>query len=82
MDLFYVHKKPLTSAAQTGHVIAASFGIILLSLFAFSILIRIFFFGTILWIGEFSILFLLFYFISIRVIFLYDIKENNHREER
>ena len=34
-----------------------------------------FFFGTILWIGEFSILFLLFYFISIRVIFLYDIKE-------
>lgn len=39
-----------------------------------------FFFGTILWIGEFSILFLLFYFISIRVIFLYDIKENNHRE--
>ncbi len=42
MDLFYVHKKPLTSAAQTGHVIAASFGIILLSLFAFSILMRIF----------------------------------------
>ena len=82
MDLFYVHKKPLTSAAQTGHVIVASFGIILLSLFAFSILMRIFFFETILWIGEFSILFLLFYFISIRVIFLYDIKENNHREER
>jgi cation:H+ antiporter len=81
MDLFYDHKKPLTSVAQTGHVIAASFGIILLSLVAFAILIPDFF-GTILWIGEFSLLFLLFYLVAIRVIFLYDKKENNHREAK
>lgn len=81
MDLFYDHKKPLTSVAQTGHVIAASFGIILLSLLAFAILMPNFF-GTILWIGEFSLLFLLFYLVAIRVIFLYDKKENNHREAK
>lgn len=75
IDLFYDHKKTLTSVAQAG----LSFGIILLSLVAFAILMPAFF-GTILWIGEFSILFLLFYFIAIRVVFLYDIKENNHRE--
>lgn len=73
MDLFYDKKKPLTSVAQTGHVIAASFGIILLSLVALAILMpRIF--GTIIWIGEFSLVFLVFYFIAIRVVFLYDKK--------
>lgn len=81
MDLFYDHKKPLTSVAQPGHIIAASFGIILLCLVAFAILMPSFF-GTILWIGEFSILFLVFYLVAIRVIFLYDKKENNHQEER
>ena len=81
MDLFYDHKKPLTSVAQTGHVIAASFGIILLSMVAFTILMPDIF-GTILWIGEFSLLFLLFYVIAIRVIFSYDKKESHHREKR
>ena len=81
MDFFYDHKKPLTSVAQPGHIIAASFGIVLLCLVAFAILMPNFF-GTILWIGEFSILFLVFYLVAIRVIFLYDKKENNHREER
>ena len=81
MDLFYDKKKPLTSVAQTGHVIAASFGIMLLSLVAFTILMPDVF-GTIIWIGEFSILFLLLYLVAIRVIFLYDKKENNHREEK
>src|SRR5512133_2249488 len=38
MDLFYNHKKPLTTDAQTGHVIAASFGIMMLSMLAFTIL--------------------------------------------
>lgn len=74
MDLFYDHKKPITSAAQTGHVIAASFGIILLTLLAFAILMPSTF-GTIFWIGEFSLLFLVFYLIAIRVVFLYDKKD-------
>ncbi|HLF53476.1 hypothetical protein [Flavobacterium sp.] len=73
MDLFYDHKKPLTSVAQTGHVIAASFGIILLSFVAIAILMPDIF-GTIIWIGEFSLLFLILYFIAIRVVFLYEKK--------
>lgn len=81
MDFFYDHKKPLTSVAQPGHIIAASFGIILLCLVAFAILMPNFF-GNILWIGEFSILFLVFYLVAIRVIFLYEKKANNHKEER
>jgi len=80
MDLFYDHKKPLTSSAQTGHVIAASFSIMLLCLVAFALLMPNIF-GTIAWIGGFSLLFLVLYLIAIRVIFLYDKKENNHHEQ-
>jgi len=71
MDIFYKGNKPLTSAAQSGHVIAASFGIMLLSLVAFAILMPSFF-GTIVWVGEFSLLFLILYFVAIRVVFLYN----------
>lgn len=70
MDLFYDSKKPLTSVAQTGHVIVASFGIIMLSMVAFAILMPDIF-GRIAWIGGFSILFLILYFIAIRTVFLY-----------
>lgn len=80
MDFFYNRKKPLTSVAQTGHVIAASFGIIMLTLVAFAIVMPDIF-GTILWIGEFSVFFLLFYLIAIRVIFSYDKKENLKKQE-
>ena len=76
MDIFYKGDKPLTSAAQTGHIIAASFGIMLLSLVAFAILMPSFF-GTISWVGEFSLLFLILYLVAIRVVFLYN-KKNNH----
>ena len=79
MDLFYNHKKPLTAVAQTGHIIAASFGIMMLSMVAFTILMPEIF-GTILWIGGFSILFLVLYLIAIRVVYLYD-KKNNHPVE-
>ena len=70
MDLFYDSKKPLTSVAQTGHVIAASFGIIMLSMVAFAILMPDIF-GRVAWIGGFSILFLILYFVAIRTVFLY-----------
>jgi cation:H+ antiporter len=76
MDIFYKGDKPLTSAAQTGHIIAASFGIMLLSLVALAILMPSFF-GTIFWVGEFSLLFLVLYLVAIRVVFLYN-KKNNH----
>ncbi len=79
MDLFYNHKKPLTTVAQTGHIIAASFGIMMLSMVAFTILMPEIF-GAIRWIGGFSILFLILYLIAIRVVYLYD-KKNNHQIE-
>jgi cation:H+ antiporter len=80
MDLFYNHKKPLTTDAQTGHIIAASFGIMMLSMLAFAILMPDIF-GNIGWIGGFSLLFLILYLIAIRVVFLYDKKVNNHPQE-
>ena len=80
MDMFYNHKKPLTTDAQTGHVIAASFGIMMLSMLAFAILMPDFF-VNIAWIGGFSFLFLFLYLIAIRVVFLYDKKKNHHQEK-
>jgi cation:H+ antiporter len=80
MDLFYNHKKPLTTDAQTGHIIAASFGIMMLSMLALAILMPDVF-GNIAWIGGFSLLFLVLYLIAIRVVFLYDKKVNNHPQE-
>ena len=77
MDLFYNHKKPLTTDAQTGHIIAASFGIMMLCIVAFAILMPSIF-GTIRWTGGFSLMFLVLYFIAIRVVFLYDKKNNHH----
>ena len=81
MDLFYNHKKPLTSVAQTGHIIAASFGIMMLSMLAFAILMPDVF-GNIAWIGGFSFLFLVLYIIAIRVVFLYDKKKNHHQQKQ
>ncbi|WP_281298519.1 sodium:calcium antiporter [Flavobacterium limnophilum] len=80
MDMFYNHKKPLTTDAETGHIIAASFGIMMLSMLAFTILMPDIF-GTIVWVGGFSLLFLVLYLIAIRVVFLYD-KKNNHSLEK
>jgi cation:H+ antiporter len=77
MDLFYDSKKPLTSAAQTGHVIAASFGIMLLTMVAFAILMPDIF-GNIVWIGGFSVLFFALYFVAIRIVFLYEKKQPLH----
>ena len=81
MDMFYNYKKPLTTDAQTGQVIAASFGIMMLSMLAFAILMPDFF-GNIAWIGGFSFLFLFLYLIAIRVVFLYDKKKNHHQEKK
>lgn len=74
MDLFYNPKKPLTSVAQTGHVIVAAFGIIMLSMVAFAILMPGIF-GNIAWVGGFSILFFFIYFIAIRIVFLFEKKQ-------
>ncbi|REJ83574.1 MAG: sodium:calcium antiporter [Bacteroidetes bacterium] len=71
MDLFYNPAKPLTSVAQPGHVIAASLGIVMLSIVAVAILMPGVF-GHIGWIGGSSILFIILYFIAIRVLYVYE----------
>lgn len=73
MDLFYDKKKPLTSVAQIGHVIAAAFGIIMLCLVALGIVMPTIF-GNIAWVGGFSFVFLALYLVAIRVVFLYERK--------
>lgn len=76
MDVFYNAKKPLIAAAQTGHVIAASFGILMLSLAGLAIL-KPMIFGTIGWIGGYSVAFLILYIFAMRIIFLYERRHSN-----
>lgn len=75
MDMFYNPKKPLTSIVQQGHVIAASFGIIMLGLVAVAILMPGIF-GRVAWIGGYSLLFITIYLVAIRVLFLYEKKQH------
>lgn len=81
MDLFYNPKKSLTSALQTGHIIAASFGIMLLSIVALAIIMPNFI-GNVGWIGGPSILFIILYLFGMRIIFLYDRKHQVAQENK
>jgi cation:H+ antiporter len=74
LDVFYDPKKPLTSVAQTGHVIAAAFGTIMLTLVAFAIIMPSIF-GRVGWIGGFSFIFLILYAFAMRIVFLYERKQ-------
>lgn len=76
MDIFYDPEKTVTSAAQTGHVIAASFGIIMLSAMGLAI-IKPEIFGKFGWFGGFSVVFLVLYIFAIRVVFLFEKKQTN-----
>jgi cation:H+ antiporter len=71
---FFLPKKPITSMVQTGHIIAASFSIVLLSMLGYAILMPDVF-GTVYWIGGFSMIFIAMYMISMRVVFLYEKKQ-------
>ena len=75
MDMFYNHKKPLTSAVLPGHIISASFGIMMLSVVAVAILMPGVF-GSIAWIGGSSIVFISIYLVAIRVLYLYEKKQH------
>lgn len=75
MDMFYNQKKPLTSAVQPGHIISASFGIMMLSVVAVAILMPGVF-GSIGWIGGSSIVFITIYIVAIRVLYRYEKKQH------
>lgn len=70
MDAFY-RPQPIYRAANPGHIVSAGFGILLLSLAAGGIFIgdRLLPFG---WIGIYSVLFIIGYFIAIRQVYHYE----------
>ncbi len=71
LDMFFPRKPPMTYTAQTGHVIAASFGIVLLCFVILSI-IQPGIFGSIAWIGIDSLIFIFIYFFAIRAVYSYE----------
>lgn len=71
LDVSFPKRLPITYVAQTGHVIAAAFGVVLLCLVSFSI-IQPGLFGHIGWIGGDSVLFVCIYFFAIRAVYSYE----------
>jgi cation:H+ antiporter len=79
MDLFYHPAKPLTSSAQTGHILAAASGIILLSILTIAIM-KPELFGHFKWIGLYTFIFILVYILSVRMVFRFEQKHRMHTE--
>lgn len=65
---------PISSKAHHGHVLSAGFGILLLCIVSISLFLgdRISSFG---WIGAYSLLFVVIYFIAIRLVYFYEKKQ-------
>ncbi|MDH4231512.1 MAG: sodium:calcium antiporter [Nitrospirota bacterium] len=70
LDAFY-RQTPISTRAHHGHILAGSIGIVLLSIVAGSL-----FMGDNIpplgWIGEYSLLFIVIYFIAMRLIYFYE----------
>lgn len=82
MDFFVKNRKPIFSEASQTHVLSAALGIILVSMAGAGIFLP-FDIHITSWIGLTSILFIVIYFLSIRVIYLHekkfsDEKQNGH----
>lgn len=71
LDVAFPKRLPVTYEAQTGHIISAAFGIILLCLVVFAI-IQPGIFGQIGWMGNYSLLFMLVYFFAMRAVYNYE----------
>lgn len=74
LDIFYDPKKPVTSGAPTGHVIAAALSIISLCAVALAILMPAAF-GRLGNMGGYSLVFIVLYIFAMRIVFLYDRKQ-------
>lgn len=75
LDIFHEKSKPITSDTKIGHIIAATFSIIQLAVVALSIMMPNIF-GHIGWIGNYSFIIAIIYFVSMRVVYLYDKKSH------
>ncbi|MDH5768441.1 MAG: sodium:calcium antiporter [Nitrospirota bacterium] len=70
LDVVY-RPMPISAKAHHGHILSAGFGIVLLSIVIVSLFLK----DNILplgWIGPYSLLFVVIYFISMRLIYLYE----------
>src|SRR3972149_4905103 len=70
LDAFY-KPMPVSTKANPGHVLSAGFGILLLSIIAFSLYAHSYI-PSILWIGAYSLCTLFIYIIAMRLIFFYE----------
>ena len=70
LDAFY-KPMPVSTKANPGHVLSAGFGILLLSIIAFSLYAHSYI-PSILWIGAYSLCTLFIYIIAMRMIFYYE----------
>jgi cation:H+ antiporter len=70
LDAIY-RPMPISAKAHSGHVISAAFGVLLLCIVALSLFLgnRLFSLG---WIGPYSLLFALIYFLSMRLVYSYE----------
>jgi cation:H+ antiporter len=70
LDAIY-RPMPISAKAHRGHVISAAFGVLLLCIVALSLFLgnRLFSLG---WIGPYSLLFVLIYFIAMRLVYSYE----------
>lgn len=64
-------EKPISSRAHFGHIISGGFGIILLSIIIFGLFLGKLL-GPFAWIGPYSIIFILLYLVSMRIIYVYE----------
>lgn len=68
LDMFFPSRPPVTYSGNIGHILSASFGIIMFSVIVFAI-IRPGVFGNIGWMGGSSLVFIIIYFLGIRAVY-------------
>lgn len=71
LDVAFPRRLPVTYEAQSGHIIAAAFGVVLLCIVAMSI-IQPGLMGSVGWVGVDSLLFIVIYFFAIRAVYNYE----------
>lgn len=71
LDVAFPRRLPVTYEAQSGHIIAAAFGVVLLCIVAMSI-VQPGLMGSVGWVGVDSLLFIVIYFFAIRAVYNYE----------
>ncbi len=80
LDVAFPKRLPVTYEAQSGHIIAAAFGVVLLCAVGFAIL-QPGIMGSVGWIGGESILFVFIYLFAIRAVYSYEKRPKKEKVE-